>query len=103
MKKEWVVKNKPTQKEVLHVVDSIKLTEQVQEGILFVDRVDVSDLHPLVVETISENQKGQDHETVPESSKKEQEWQTVMTRRRAKQNVVDKKGNEGFDPGPANG
>ncbi|KAK7266857.1 hypothetical protein RIF29_19515 [Crotalaria pallida] len=68
MRKERVVKNKPTQEDVLQVVDSIKVHEQVKEGIIPPNRVDDDSLHPIVAKVKAKEQKQQE------------EWQTVTTR-----------------------
>ncbi|KAK7259925.1 hypothetical protein RIF29_25546 [Crotalaria pallida] len=115
VRKEWVVKDKPTQKEVLHVVDSIKVQEQVNAGLIASDRVDNSELHPLVVDSNVVKDQTSNKDTVPISgsvaaafvtASKEQEWQTV-TRRRAQlqkaSGVVSNKGVEGGGSDPSNG
>ncbi|KAK7266937.1 hypothetical protein RIF29_19598 [Crotalaria pallida] len=117
VRKEWVVKDKPTQKEILHVVDSIKVQEQVNSGLIPADRIKDSELHSLVVETNTATQNGQNNEkdadaepvpkaTASDSVPNEQEWYTV-TRRRAQMQkssiVVGNKGSEGGGSSPSNG
>ncbi|KAK7274459.1 hypothetical protein RIF29_15549 [Crotalaria pallida] len=118
IRKEWVVKDKPTQKEILHVVDSIKVQDQINSGLIPADRVKDSELHSLVVESNTATQNGQnmqkevEADPVPKPAStsevvpKEQEWYTV-TRRRAQMqksnDVVGNKGSEGGGSDPSNG
>ncbi|KAK7268104.1 hypothetical protein RIF29_20791 [Crotalaria pallida] len=93
------------------------MTDQVIADFIPADRVEDSELHPLVVETNAEIQKAQNNNkgtgpvsvpvaAVSEPAPKEQEWQT-FTRRRAqlqKASGVDgNKGVEGGGSGPSNG
>ncbi|KAK7260281.1 hypothetical protein RIF29_26204 [Crotalaria pallida] len=119
VRKEWVVKNKATQKEVNHVVESIKVLDQVEKGIISADRVEASELHPAVVEEIGVKHVLQVIEDPIETEmrtvisqnavpSKNGEWQTVMTRKKAAQMKKDgtggeKIGDEGVLPKSSNG
>ncbi|KAK7243354.1 hypothetical protein RIF29_38147 [Crotalaria pallida] len=89
--------------------------EQVNAGLIASDRVDNSELHPLVVDSNVVKDQTSNKDTVPISgfvaaasvtTSKEQEWQTV-TRRRAQlqkaSGVVSNKGVEGGGSDPSNG
>ncbi|KAK7268230.1 hypothetical protein RIF29_20925 [Crotalaria pallida] len=67
-----------------------RVQEQIDKGHEFVQTVEDSELHPLVVETVSQN-ASQTVKKSGESQKedREEEWQTVMTRRRTAQMKKD--------------
>ncbi|KAK7289851.1 hypothetical protein RIF29_03829 [Crotalaria pallida] len=67
-----------------------KIQDQVDKGFLPADRVVDSELHPIVVEArdaLVIHQAGKDHEVIKEPTAKqnEEEWHTVMTRKKAAQ------------------
>ncbi|KAK7267085.1 hypothetical protein RIF29_19749 [Crotalaria pallida] len=97
--------SKPSEK----ITKRVSVQEQVNSGLIPSDRVQESELHPLVVETGTASQPQKEPEPQPVSISKdvpkEQEWHTV-TRRRAqmqKSSDVGNKGSEGVGPGPTNG
>ncbi|KAK7273807.1 hypothetical protein RIF29_14870 [Crotalaria pallida] len=68
--------------------------DQVDKGILPADRVVDYELHPIVVEARNAlviHQTGEDHEVIKEPTAKqnEEEWHTVMTRKKAAQMKKD--------------